>query len=269
MMWYKGIRITLSALHKLKAEEVRFRMVFVGGGGDFDEIQTYARDLGIGDECVFTGPVRDREKLRAFYSAADLFLFPSTFDTNGLVVREAAAAGLASVLIQGSCAAEGVRDGKTGVLIEENPDAMAQTLLSIMRDRPAMRDLGERAMNGLYFSWEQSVDCAVERYREVIKGNVTLQKHKPGMDDRLYQSIGDAYNAMQKVRTLYEQARTRGTELLDDMMDRGEQMLDEARERHEARVTDEKKRRAAMIDQALGLADFYVDVRSDRNPRDK
>ena len=38
---------------------------------------------------------RDREILRAWNTRADLFLFPSTFDTNGLVVREAAACGLA------------------------------------------------------------------------------------------------------------------------------------------------------------------------------
>ena len=76
----------------------------------------------------FTAPAYDRNVIRAWYCRADLFLFPSTFDTNGLVVREAAACGLGSVLVRGSCAAEDIKDGESGFLIEENAPSMAGTL---------------------------------------------------------------------------------------------------------------------------------------------
>ena len=66
-------------------------MVFVGGGGDFEAVKSYSESLNLQDKCFFPGPEADREKLRAWYCRANLFLFPSTFDTNGLVVREAAA----------------------------------------------------------------------------------------------------------------------------------------------------------------------------------
>ena len=82
----------------------------VGDGTDMREVQDYAKTLRLDGKCLFTGPVRNRETLRAWYARADLFLFPSTFDTNGLVVREAAASGLASVLVRGSCAAEDTED---------------------------------------------------------------------------------------------------------------------------------------------------------------
>ena len=55
-------------------------------------------------------------------------------DTNGLVVREAAACGLASVLIKDSCAAEGITDGRNGFVIDENADAMASLLITIGND---------------------------------------------------------------------------------------------------------------------------------------
>ena len=42
MMWYKGLRITLDALKKLKDAGHVFRMVFVGSGGDHDEVVAYA-----------------------------------------------------------------------------------------------------------------------------------------------------------------------------------------------------------------------------------
>lgn len=226
MMWYKGIRLTLSALYRLKEAGVPFRMLFVGGGGDFDEIRAYTRDLGLAEQCTFTGPVRDRDRLRAFYSAADLFLFPSTFDTNGLVVREAAAGGVASVLIEGSCAAEGVVNGETGLLIRETPESMAAALMAICQNRQAMRDMGTRAMEELYCSWETSVSRAVERYREVIRGTVTLKRHKLWADDLFYQSIAETYNAMQKVRALYEQAKQPRDALVDQALERRETLLE-------------------------------------------
>ena len=85
MMWYKGLRITLDALKMLKDAGRAFRMVFVGSGGDKDEVVAYSKELGLDDCVFFTSPKYDRTVIRAWYCRADLFLFPSTFDTNGLV----------------------------------------------------------------------------------------------------------------------------------------------------------------------------------------
>lgn len=69
------------------------------------------------------------ELLRAYYSRGDLFLFPSTFDTNGIVVREAAACALPALLVRGSCAAEGIDDGQTGLLMDENAQSLCAQAL--------------------------------------------------------------------------------------------------------------------------------------------
>ena len=169
MMWYKGIRITLDALRRLRDAGHDFRMVFVGGGTDKDEIVAYAEKLALGDRVFFSPPVQDRERIRAWYCRADLFLFPSTFDTNGLVVREAAACGLGSVLIEGSCAAEDIVDGRTGFLIAENAESMAEKLASLSGDRDAMRRVGENAQREIYLSWDDAVSRAYDRYHVVIE----------------------------------------------------------------------------------------------------
>lgn len=166
IMWYKGLKITLDALAKLQAEGRDFRMVLVGGGGDFEEVRAYAQAVGLSRKVFFAGPVHDREVLRAWYCRADLFLFPSTFDTNGLVVREAAACGLGSVLIAGSCAAEDVTGGRNGLLIEENAEAMAQCLRPLTLE--TMREIGRHAQQELYLSWTDAVRIAAERYEVVI-----------------------------------------------------------------------------------------------------
>ena len=168
MMWYKGIRIILDALAELWQKGQDFRMVFIGQGFDSGEIEKYAEKAGIFGKCMFLGPVRDRDTLRAWYCRADLFLFPSTFDTNGLVVREAASCSLASVLIRGSCAAEDVTEGRNGFLVEENPESLAECLGRLAGERDAVKRAGECAAEELYMHWSDAVKLAAERYEIVI-----------------------------------------------------------------------------------------------------
>ena len=196
MMWYKGLRIILDALAALKARGVDYRMVFVGDGADAAAVRAYAAELGLEGRCVFTGAISDRETLRAWYARADLFLFPSTFDTNGLVVREAAASGTAAVMIDGSCAAEGVTDGRNGFLIEENAASLAAKLEALCADRGAMRRVGENAARELYLSWEDAVARAYERYEVVIDGyrSGKYPKHKKPLDG-FFRSQGELMDA--------------------------------------------------------------------------
>lgn len=201
MMWYKGIRIILDALKTLDEKGFKFRMVFVGGGGDKDEIMAYCSSLGLDGKVIFISPIRDRAAIRAWYCRADLFLFPSTFDTNGLVVREAAACGLGSVLVRGSCAAEDVADGLSGVLIDENAASMAAALEGLIDKREAMRAIGEGAQRELYISWEDAVANAYERYGTVI------EKYRSGEYDGKARDEGEIYHALGEVIDRYNLVR--------------------------------------------------------------
>ena len=178
IMTYKGLPIIVDALKLLHDDDIDFRMVFVGDGVDKQAIEKMVSDYGIGDKVIFTGAVHDRLVLRAWDTRADLFLFPSTYDTNGIVVREAAACGLASVLIKGSCAAEDVVDGRNGYLIDENAESMAALLKKISTDINALRETGQRAMDELYLSWNDAARIARGYYEEI------LEKKKSGELDR-------------------------------------------------------------------------------------
>ncbi len=168
LMWYKGLRIILDALKLLDGRGFDFRMVFVGGGGDEEDVRALTDKLGLSRKVFFTGVISDREKLRAWYSRSDLFLFPSTFDTNGLVVREAAASNTASVIVSGSCASEGVTDGRNGFLIDEDAGSLAAKLKELCSAPESMKTVGKNAGDELYISWEDAVARAFERYEIVI-----------------------------------------------------------------------------------------------------
>ena len=187
LMWYKGLRIILDALAALKSQDFDFRMIFIGAGGDEVEVKEYVNELKLNDKVIFTGAISDRNELVTFYSRADLLLFPSTFDTNGLVVREAAACNLGSVLVKDSCAAEGVTNNIDGLLIEENAASLAVCLAKIINNKQAMKKIGENASDNLYYSWDDSIKNAIKRYEIVIDNyNKGLRQNKNKLSDEIF-----------------------------------------------------------------------------------
>ena len=208
MMWYKGLRIILDAMKSLKDDGYDFRMVFVGKGTDGPEIERYARELSLGDKVFFAAPAYDRDVIRAWYCRADLFLFPSTFDTNGLVVREAAACGLASVLIAGSCSAEDITDGRNGFFIEENAASMAALLRGLYGRWELVRQVGENAQKEIYISWESSVRRACERY-EIVIDNFRRGLYPPhdAPSDEFFRHVAEYLAALSRARSSLQELR--------------------------------------------------------------
>ena len=232
MMWYKGIRIILDALKTLREGGTAFRMVFVGGGADKDEIIAYTEKLGLTDRVFFVEPIHDRTRIRAWYCRADLFLFPSTFDTNGLVVREAAACGLGSVLIAGSCAAEDVTDGVSGILIEENAESMAAALRELCANPGRMHEIGLGAQREIYISWDEAVKNACERYGVVIENYRAGKYPKPeGLSEDFIHSIASSMDAYNLSR---DRQRARVRELTENVL----RLRDELRAEGERAVSE-------------------------------
>ena len=168
LMWYKNIRMILDACKLLKNEGLDFRMIMLGIGPDEGAIKKYTRRLMLDDRVIFTGQIKNRRDIQIYYGAADLLVFPSTFDTNGLVVREAAASSTPSVLVEGSCAAEGIIDGKTGFLCLETPHSLARKISDVIGNKSLLKTVGLNAQDDIYISWEDSIKNAFERYQIVI-----------------------------------------------------------------------------------------------------
>ena len=236
MMKYKGLPLIIEALKKVSDNGVDFRMVFVGSGADLDEMKQYAKDLGLENKILFPGPEQDRLRLRAWNTRADLFLFPSVYDTNGIVVREAAACGLASVLIKDSCASEGITDGRNGYLIDENSDSMAALLTGLAGDKEAMHEAGRHAMDEIYISWESAVRCAYDRYKEIhekaLSGELGIRKHQSF--EYLMNSAANVINEMRRAseipRDIYEGMKENFEEVKENLEEIKEN-IEEVREK--------------------------------------
>ena len=147
-----------------------FRMVFVGVGYARERLKQLVDEFGIADRVSFRGAIRDRELLKAVYARADLFLFPSFYDTSGLVVREAAAFRTPALLLAGSDAAEAIQDDVNGFLSPNQSAAFSNRVIAILKDGALRAFAGMEAQRTLCRSWRHVVEEVRDRYCSLIAG---------------------------------------------------------------------------------------------------
>lgn len=165
-IWTKNIGMILDSLGLIK--DMPFKLVTVGTGVAVDGIRKKARQLGFADKLKMVGVVSDRDELKRIYAASDLFLFPSLYDTFGLVVREAAAMHTPSVLLENSSAAQQVSHGINGFLSANDNQSFANTIRYLIENPDVAQRVGDTASRTLVRSWESVVDEVILRYKDLI-----------------------------------------------------------------------------------------------------
>ncbi|MDE6006853.1 MAG: glycosyltransferase [Muribaculaceae bacterium] len=164
----KGIDIVVETL-KLLGGKVKYHMNFIGTGYAFDDIKRSIEEAGLSDRVKLNGVISDREALSRYYAASDLFLFPSFYDNAPLVIREAAAMGTPSILLEGSTASEVIKDGVNGFLTAKDPEKFADLVCRIASDHELLKRVAKGARDTLVRSWEDVVDEVADRYQSLIR----------------------------------------------------------------------------------------------------
>ena len=123
-------------------------------------------ELGLASKVSFVGSIVEREILKRYYVAADLFLFPSLYDNAPLVIREAAALGTPSVLIRDSTASE-----INGFLSPNSTEAYSNRIREILCSTAIIKQVGEEASRTIARSWEDVAGEVYDRYNRLIKRN--------------------------------------------------------------------------------------------------
>jgi 1,2-diacylglycerol 3-alpha-glucosyltransferase len=166
----KNVHLIISALAELKrGGRVSVSGLFVGNGPELSEFKRLARDGGLGDDAVFTGRVRSRARMRSLYAAADLFVFPSEYDTDGIVITEAAAFEVPAIVLRGAPPSSRIRDGVDGLVCENSVESVAGAIERIAEDPGLGRRLGAEARRALYRSLEDVADSVFDRYTSVLR----------------------------------------------------------------------------------------------------
>lgn len=162
----KNIDNILEACRILRNQGHDFEMLLVGQGADMNFFMKLIASYGL-TECVhFLGFIGDQDKLHAIYDRADLLVFPSLYDTAGMVVREAATMGTPPLLIRGSCAADGVTHGENGYLCDNTAEDIAAQMWNAL---PTLRETGKRAGETIPIAWPEIMKRVLNRYAELVE----------------------------------------------------------------------------------------------------
>lgn len=164
-IWEKNIGLILDSLAQIKDHP--YQLFMVGTGYAVREIRAKIKELGIAHKVTLLGNIHDRERLKRIDAAADLFLFPSLYDTCGLVVREAAALHTPSLMLAGSTAATAITDGVDGFLANNSIEDYARAITQLMEHPQLLKKVGRQCSKTIARSWEDVIDEVVLRYRDI------------------------------------------------------------------------------------------------------
>ena len=162
----KNIHSILQAADILKKQGLDFVLLLAGEGPDRGNLEKLAQELEITDRTGFLGFIRNGDELRSLYAAADLFVFPSLYDNAPMVVREAAVNETASVLVEGSCSAEGIEDGVNGFLCKDSPEDIARAVRDGLKKS---REAGRAARRTIPKPWNEIMNDVVGKYQALIE----------------------------------------------------------------------------------------------------
>jgi glycosyltransferase involved in cell wall biosynthesis len=124
-----------------RARVPALRLLLVGRGTEVAALRRSAPARRLGPRLELRGAV-EPEALAAYCRAADLFVFASTTETQGLAVLEAMATQLPVVAVRAGGVEEAVVDGVSGLLVPEDPAALATAVEQVLGDPGLAAKLG-------------------------------------------------------------------------------------------------------------------------------
>ena len=166
----KGLDDVLFSLSKLKAQNRKFKFI-VAGKGNIKKYTQMAQEAQISSDVIFTGPV-NKEKMISIYLASDLYIMLSKFDTFGMVVLEAMAAGLPVIISSNVGAKDLVQEGKNGFVISNTADSdYIAAKIALLCDENSRRPLAQNAyQTATQNTWDSVAEKYLAVYANILAG---------------------------------------------------------------------------------------------------
>ncbi|MGQ9626713.1 MAG: glycosyltransferase [Anaerolineae bacterium] len=179
----KGIDTLLQAISRLVQSSPswkdRLHLYIIGGDflspGEEGERQEFLRlrqlyaELGLSEQVSFLG-AKEQEILPWYYSAADVVVMPSFYESFGMVALEAMACGTPVIASRVGGLAQLVQDGKTGFLVSPGDSAsLADKLARLLQDDGLRAEMGAQASSqARQYAWPKVAPQITKLYRQLI-----------------------------------------------------------------------------------------------------
>jgi D-inositol-3-phosphate glycosyltransferase len=175
----KGIDRLFLAMTNLRHRK-NLQLVVIGGDGDqsseFQRLHGMSSELGIQEAVSFVGRV-DQKSLPVYYSAADILVVPSHYESFGLVGLESLACGTPVVSTRVGVLEDILEENNIGHLVENTtPRSLAEGIEKILSDPDALRLPSDNIRSAVCrFRWTKIASTIVDEYFRVLHRQETFQ----------------------------------------------------------------------------------------------
>lgn len=165
----KNIGFLLRMALQVKHSRPDILLVLAGEGPALEQLRKEARALGLQDNTLFLGYLDRKTELNDCYRMADVFVFSSLTETQGLVLLEAMAQGVPVVAIAEMGTKSILVEGKGALIAPQDEKGFAERVLGLLANPEHGRTLGEKA-HGYALHWSASymAERMMKFYRQVI-----------------------------------------------------------------------------------------------------
>jgi len=174
----KGVDNVVRSLGRLKNSGVPYRLVIVGGETDdpnpmacpeIARLQKIARAEGVEDKVTFVGR-KNREMLKYYYNAADIFISTPWYEPFGITPLESMACGTPVIGANVGGIKYSVVDGETGFLVPPNdPDALAEKVNLLISNPDLQQQMKKAAIQRVKenFTWQKVAVLVADLYKQI------------------------------------------------------------------------------------------------------
>ncbi|MDZ7664655.1 MAG: glycosyltransferase [Desulfotignum sp.] len=142
----KNVAFLVDAMHQLQDRtQRRVRLFLVGEGDERPALEEKIAALDLQDSVTLVGAVSPDE-IPSYYQMADVFVFASKSETQGMVILEAMAAGLPVVAVRSSGTDDVIQEGKTGFKTFDRVDAWVERLVYLIENDEVRAKFSEQAV---------------------------------------------------------------------------------------------------------------------------
>jgi glycosyltransferase involved in cell wall biosynthesis len=171
LVQYKSPDLLIESLPLVIERIPEAKLVFVGDGPLRQDLEMLAKKLNVGGKVEFTGMVPDDLKA-LYYNSADVFALPSTTsgESFGIVLLEAAAAGLPIVVSSLTSFRAFIEDGYNGLMTKlGDVNSLAEAMIRVLCEPALAARIGENAkIKVREYSWEKIAKRTEKVYQSAI-----------------------------------------------------------------------------------------------------
>ena len=160
----KGQRYLIDIAKQLKDRGINFKILIAGDGELKQELENYAKQLGVLQEIEFLGFV---ENIKNFTESIDIFVLTSLWEGFGYVMVEAMLSGKPVIAFDVSSNPEIVEDEKTGYLVGNGEtEKIAEKIIQLSNDKEKYVYLKENARKNSVEKFD--IKLSVEKIKGII-----------------------------------------------------------------------------------------------------